>query len=83
MIPVLAACFILFLVLGVPISILLVATTTIGLFFFTHTPLTILIQQLFNALDTYVLLAIPFFILAGRLMAEGGSSDRLIKVALS
>jgi len=80
MIPVLVLCFTLFLFLGIPISILLVATTTIALIFFTHTPLTILIQQLFNALDTYVLMAIPFFILAGGIMSKGAIARRLIAV---
>ncbi len=80
MIPAVVICFLLFLVLGVPISILLAATTTIALLFFTHTPLTIVIQQLFNALDTYVLMAIPFFILAGGIMSKGGLARRLIAV---
>ena len=80
MIPVLLICFVLFLFLGMPISILLIASTTIALLFFTHTPLVILVQQLFNALDTYVLMAIPFFILAGGIMTKGAMAQRLIDV---
>jgi C4-dicarboxylate transporter DctM subunit len=80
MIPVLLICFVLFLFLGMPISILLMTSTTIALLFFTHTPLVILIQQLFNALDTYVLMAIPFFILAGGIMTKGAMAQRLIDV---
>ena len=57
---------------------LLALTTTIGLFFFTSTPLRIIPQQFFNALDNFVLLAIPFFILAGAIMTKGAIARRLI-----
>jgi len=65
-------------VLGVPIAIILGIVTTICLVFFTGTPLHIITQQLFNALDKFVLLAIPFFILAGSIMTRGGIAKRLI-----
>ena len=80
MIAALVICFVLLLFLGMPISMLLITSTTVALLFFTHTPLVILVQQLFNALDTYVLMAIPFFILAGGIMSKGGIARRLIAV---
>lgn len=73
-------CFFLLLVLGMPISLVLATTTAVYLFFIAQTPLTSLIQQLFNGLDNFVLLGVPFFILAGNIMAEGAISDRLVKV---
>jgi C4-dicarboxylate transporter, DctM subunit len=73
-------CFFALLALSVPISILLAATTAIYLIFIAHTPLISLIQQLFNGLDNFVLLGVPFFILAGNIMAEGAISDRLVNV---
>ncbi|MCF8105185.1 MAG: TRAP transporter large permease subunit [Desulfohalobiaceae bacterium] len=78
MISVLILSFALLLLLGMPISILLLTTTAIVIFFFTNTPLTILVQQLFNALDKSVLMAIPYFILAGGIMTEGALAKRLI-----
>jgi C4-dicarboxylate transporter DctM subunit len=63
-----------------PISVLLAVTTALVLLVFTNTPLTILPQQFFNALDNSVLMAIPFFILAGAIMTEGGIARRLIEV---
>ncbi len=72
--------FFMSLLLGMPISIILVLSTSIALVFFTHTPLTIVVQQLFNALDKYVLIAIPFFILAGGIMSRGAIAQRLIAV---
>ncbi|MDD5245351.1 MAG: TRAP transporter large permease subunit, partial [Syntrophorhabdaceae bacterium] len=73
-------CFFVLLTLSLPISIVLVTTTAIYLFFIAHTPLTSLIQQLFNGLDNFVLLGVPFFILAGNIMAEGAISNRLVNV---
>ncbi|RJX30133.1 MAG: TRAP transporter large permease subunit [Desulfarculus sp.] len=80
MILTLIICFAALLLLGMPISVLLAVTTAVVLLLFTHTPLTILPQQLFNALDNSVLLAIPFFILAGGIMTEGAIARRLIQV---
>lgn len=73
-------CFFALLTLSVPVSVVLVTTTAIYLFFVAQTPLTSLIQQLFNGLDNFVLLGVPFFILAGNIMAEGAISDRLVNV---
>jgi len=78
--PIILICFFALLALSVPISILLAATTAIYLIFIAHTPLISLIQQLFNGLDNFVLLGVPFFILAGNIMAEGAISDRLVNV---
>jgi C4-dicarboxylate transporter DctM subunit len=46
-------------------------------------PLTIIVQRLFTSLDSFPLLAVPFFILAGTLMERGGISKRLIDLANS
>ncbi len=71
-------CFTVLLFAGVPIAVILGVTTLLSLVFFSTTPLTIITQQLFNALDQFVLLAIPFFILAGAVMTRGGIARRLI-----
>jgi C4-dicarboxylate transporter, DctM subunit len=73
-------CFFALLALTMPIALLLAATTAIYLIFIASTPVTSLIQQLFNGLDNFVLLGVPFFILAGNIMAEGAISDRLVGV---
>lgn len=71
-------CFVLLLLAGVPIGIILVGITALCLTLFTSTPLHIITQQFFNALDKFVLLAVPFFILAGSIMTHGGIARRLI-----
>jgi C4-dicarboxylate transporter DctM subunit len=73
-------CFLGLLTLSMPISLVLVTTTAIYLLAVAKTPLTSLIQQLFNGLDNFVLLGVPFFILAGNIMAEGAISSRLVNV---
>ncbi|MDT8378122.1 MAG: TRAP transporter large permease subunit [Desulfotignum sp.] len=78
MILVICICFAVLLFSGVPIAVILGVTTLVSLVFFSSTPLTIITQQLFNALDQFVLLAIPFFILAGAVMTRGGIARRLI-----
>ncbi len=80
MILTLCLCFGGLLLLGMPISVMLVVTTALVLMLFTHTPLTILVQQLFNALDNFLLISIPFFMLAGGIMTEGAMARRLIAV---
>ncbi|MCG8685139.1 MAG: TRAP transporter large permease subunit [Desulfobacterales bacterium] len=78
MITTICICFGVLLFLGVPIAVILGITTLVCLVFFTSTPLHIITQQLFNALDKFVLLAIPFFILAGAIMTRGGIARKLV-----
>jgi C4-dicarboxylate transporter DctM subunit len=44
-------------------------------------PLTILAQKMFTGLDSFPLLAVPFFVLAGLFMETGGISARLVRFA--
>ncbi len=78
MILTICICFAALLFIGVPIAVILGITTLVCLVFFTSTPLHIITQQLFNALDKFVLLAIPFFILAGAVMTRGGIARKLV-----
>jgi C4-dicarboxylate transporter, DctM subunit len=73
-----AVAFAVLLLLGVPMAAVLAGVTGLALHLHTATPLLVLPQQLFNALDNFVLLAIPFFILAGNLMTEGEIAHKLI-----
>ena len=66
---------------GTPIAVALVATVMLSLIFFTNVPMLVIIQQMFNAADSFTLMAIPFFVLSGNMMTAGGISKRLIRVA--
>jgi C4-dicarboxylate transporter DctM subunit len=80
MLATVAAAFTGLLLLGMPIAAVLASVTALTLAVHTHTSLLVLPQQFFNALDNFVLLAIPFFILAGRIMTEGSMAQRLVDV---
>jgi C4-dicarboxylate transporter DctM subunit len=65
--------------LGVPISIALGISTTVCLMFFTDMDLCFIGQNIYAALDSYALLAVPFFILASNIMASAGVARRLLR----
>ena len=67
--------------IGVPIAIALGAASMLVLIFYTHTPVMVLVQKSFSSADTFALMAIPFFILAGNIMSQGGVSQRLVELA--
>jgi C4-dicarboxylate transporter DctM subunit len=69
--------------LSVPIGITLGLSTLICIAFTSDIPLMILAQKSVTGLDSFPLLAIPFFILAGALMCNGGISRRLVNLAES
>jgi len=72
-----------FFALGLPIAIAILAASIGGMSFFTPLPLILVAQRLMTTLDSFPLMAIPFFILAGNLMEAGGISRRLVEFAKS
>ncbi|OLO26386.1 C4-dicarboxylate ABC transporter permease [Alkalihalophilus pseudofirmus] len=73
--------FALFLLLSVPIGIALGLATLVTILFSGSIPLEFLAQGLVTSVDSFPLMAVPFFILAGEIMGKGGISDRLFRVA--
>jgi len=69
-----------FLILGVPIAISLGFASLLGLLY-SNMPTVYLAQGSFIAVDSFPLMAVPFFILAGNLMETGGLSKRIVRVA--
>jgi C4-dicarboxylate transporter, DctM subunit len=67
------------LLLGFPIFLLLLATSLLILALFFDVPMTAVHQNIFNSLNKFPLLAVPFFIFAGDLMSRGGISERLLR----
>jgi len=72
--------FAIFLILKVPIGVSLGMAIVIYLTTCSAQPLTYLATNMFTAVDSFPLMAIPFFILAGGLMEGGGLSKRLAKL---
>jgi C4-dicarboxylate transporter, DctM subunit len=70
-----------FFALSVPIAVSIGLASAIALWWEGGTPLIVLVQRSFTSIDSFPLMAIPFFILAGTLMEFGGISKRLINLA--
>ena len=66
--------------LGVPVAYALGSAAMLGMLS-AGVPLTSLPQKMFTAIDSFSFMAIPFFILAGKLMELGGISKRLVRLA--
>ncbi len=77
---VLGIVFALSLALGFPVAFCLGFTALAGLCYLDE-PLIILAQRLFTGMDSFPLMAVPFFVLAGELMNRGGTTQRLIDFA--
>ena len=77
----LLVCFAALLVAGVPISVTLVLAACAAIAGYSGYSLELIPLKLFTATNSFPLLAIPFFILAGGIMARGGMSERLIDLA--
>lgn len=73
--------FILFAALSVPIGISLGMAVMIVIIATGTVDLTFMAQGLTTAMDSFPLMAAPFFILAGEVMGRGGISRRLLKLA--
>jgi C4-dicarboxylate transporter DctM subunit len=68
---------------GMPISIALGLTVLTFIFGFTNVPLQSVALKLFTGLESFEIMAIPFFILAGNFLTHGGVAKRMINFASS
>jgi C4-dicarboxylate transporter DctM subunit len=83
MLSVLLVAFFLLLALGVPVGFAMGVAALTSLASTGELPLLVLAQRMFVAVDSFPLLAIPFFIAAGEFMEKGGISRRLVDFAAS
>ncbi len=74
--------FVLLLILNVPIAFSLMISSLVAVIYGGF-PVVVVIQRAITATDSFILLAIPFFMIAGNLMDNGGISKRLISFANS
>jgi len=68
---------IILLVLGIPIGVSIGLSVIISMFA-EGIPSTFLVQKLITSLDSFPLLAVPFFIIAGEIMQKGSMAERLL-----
>lgn len=80
MIAVLIVIFLSTMAIGTPIMVAL-GLSAVAALHSSGRPLAIVVQTVFQSLDSFSLMAIPFFILAGTLMQSGGIAARLVEFA--
>jgi len=71
------------LVLGFPIFLVLLVTCLVAVLFVADVPTEAIQTYLFGGLDNFPLLAVPFFVLAGEIMAQGGIARRVVVWVMS
>ena len=81
MLTVLGTVFALSVIIGVPIAMGLGLAATGGILAWGKVPLYLIPQRMFTGVDSFVLMAIPFFMLAGELMDSTGILERLLRFA--
>jgi C4-dicarboxylate transporter, DctM subunit len=67
--------------INIPVAVALGLASMIILMIQDNVPLMVIVQKMFNSTDSFTLMAVPFFILAGKLMESGGISKRLMHFA--
>jgi TRAP-type mannitol/chloroaromatic compound transport system permease large subunit len=66
------------MLLGLPILLSIALTGYVGIAAVPNLVLPLYAQKMFAQLDSFTLLALPYFILAGSLMSAGGMSKQLV-----
>ncbi len=81
MTAILIASFLGLMVLGVPIAFALAAAAFLAVGLTGQYPLVVVVKEMFSGLDSFPLLAVPFFILAAEIMSTGAVSTTLLRFA--
>lgn len=71
------------LIVGVPVAVALAGSAAVFIFFSGSTPPMVVAHRMINGVDSFPLLAVPFFILAGNLMNTAGITERIFNFALA
>ncbi len=75
--------FLILVILKVPIALSLGGASLAAIGLFSNIPIFTAMQRFFASCDSFSMMAIPFFMIAGSLMARGGVSKRLVNFANS
>jgi tripartite ATP-independent transporter DctM subunit len=79
---ILAIAFLVGLFAGMPVAVVL-GVSSLAYLLAADLPLEVVPQKMFSGMDSFVLLSIPAFVLAGNLMNGGGITDRIIRFSNS
>lgn len=75
--------FLLLLAIGVPVAVTVGLAGYLGAILASPAPLAVTVQMILHQVDSFVLLSLPLFILAGALMETGGIAHRLVRLAVA
>ena len=75
--------FFVLMLIRIPIGLALIGSSIITILIDGRFPLIIVVERMTSGLGTFILLAIPFFVLAGQLMNTGGITRRIFAFANS
>jgi C4-dicarboxylate transporter DctM subunit len=74
---------VLLLIFGFPIFLILLVTSIVAVLTVADVPTEAIQTYMFGSLDNFPLLAVPFFVLAGEIMAQGGIARRVIAMVMA
>ena len=75
--------FLAMMVAGVPVAIAMAGAALIYIALTGNTPAMVVVHRMISGIDSFPLLAVPFFILAGNLMNNAGITNRIYNFALA
>jgi len=73
--------FAVLILLGVPIAVSLGVASAVTLVLYTEIPINLMAQSMFSSMNSFIMVAVPLFILAGVLMDEGGVGEKIYDFA--
>ncbi len=73
--------FLILLLSGLPVAFVLGITTLVMMLFFSQTPLIMIPDVMYSSLNSFTLIAIPFFVIGAQFMVRGGTSKYLLDAA--
>lgn len=80
---ILVGLFLILMLIGVPIAFVIGIVALLGIFSVPYIPEVTVPMKMLNGIDSFVLLAVPLFILAANLMNSGKISQKLIDLSLA
>jgi len=75
--------FLAFMAAGVPVAIAMASAVLVYILLTGDLPAFVVVHRMISGIDSFPLLAVPFFILAGNLMNNAGITNRIYNFALS
>ena len=73
--------FFVLLLLELPVAFAIGVSSSVAVLFSERLPPTFIVSKIFAGLDSFPLMAIPFYVLAGNLMSEGGLTQKIVSFA--